>query len=1249
MTDIVKKIFQNLIFITILTILNFQAIASPCINAFPDGVQTTSTVATEGVTFTCGAQILNNQNPVLNTRLVTNGTICNNTCGPSGFCVAQGTQVSTLSLGTFQNTTSNSNITVSTNATQTIGSAGVTNFRNLTVNSGATANFFNQGSPTANNYRFRRVTFNANSTINLQPGSYWMQRLSIGGNNVTINVVGSGRVRLFVQDATSWSNSVNINMNSVETNPAQQFFMYVFNSLTINNAASNIKGVLYSTGTMALTNLRLEGAALGQTLTVGAATDITYSSNAISDLDQVNFCGGAGQCAARYTNGLQTHGTTTSNTITFTCNGQISNAPTTSLRTRGVVNPTSCARTCTPAVCSASGTPMALLDDGTFQTQSGGSNFTVTGTQTIGTGGVFNYATITVNANGVLNFTPNNGPGGKTLYRINQITANRSNTTINFIDGDYWINTLTTTGTTGTPIRLNFVGTGTARIFINNAFSNANLFQINENGSPSNMFIYANGDLRFTSTTASTVNAFMYSGGLLELGGSTTATGGFTGRRVTLGANTTVTYDPLSLGNVDFGDLCPTAANATNFTITIPNAGLYCVPVQVTVTAKNGTDVAVDYAKTIVLDTGTGKGTWSLVSGGGSFSDPTLNDGTALYTYNAADEGVATFELVYPEGVSPINISVFEQINPSITDDNTEGTLTFSPAGFILTESEIIPPATPVAFAAPQVSADLFTVHITAYGSDDTCGITTGYTGSKDLKFWFNYVNPTTGTRPVVINGTQIGTDSGSPTAIPVIFTDGKATVSMRYRDVGQIQVYCKDDTVTIPAGGVVGSTNSFVVKPAKFNITVVDNPSAASATDPAFKKAGEPFTVVVTALNSNDAITPNYGNETIPEGIKVVSSQLVLPAGGRNGSNNDGAIINGTSFTKTNPGEFTATTLSFDEVGIIRLTASVASGSYLGAGDVSGPESGNVGRFTPGKFDVTLNTPSFNSGCLVGGFTYMDQPFFYNVTPNLLVTARSLTGNVTQNYSGAFWKLDHNTFGLAYNHGTAGVTLNSSGPAADIQFTNNNNGTANYVLGNGTSGFRFVKAPDTEHSPFEAEIEASLNITDSDNITTDVNPYKVGGTTAGQGILFLGGKNIYHGRLNLNNASGSELTSLNMSLQTEFFDGGAFVRNSSDSCTVFSNPANVTLVPNPPSLSTTVSLGTGAFVAGSGTLILSAPNPTVTGYVDVVCNISPSGANLPWLEYPYAEDTRGNPFGRASFGVFKGNERVIYKRENVN
>lgn len=65
---------------------------------------------------------------------------------------------------------------------------------------------------------------------------------------------------------------------------------------------------------------------------------------------------------------------------------------------------------------------------------------------------------------------------------------------------------------------------------------------------------------------------------------------------------------------------------------------------------------------------------------------------------------------------------------------------------------------------------------------------------------------------------------------------------------------------------------------------------------------------------------------------------------------------------------------------------------------------------------------------------------------------------------------------------------------------------------------------------------------------------------------------------------------------------------------------------------------------------MLAAPNST--GSIDISVDLSATGADLPWLRYDWPEDGNldgmldDDPRARATFGIWKGRDQVIYMRE---
>ena len=963
--------------------------------------------------------------------------------------------------------------------------------------------------------------------------------------------------------------------------------------------------------------------------------------------------GGGGvsnDCSTLFTDALQTHGTAHGQDIVFKCDGKIVNNPDTTLLTKSVTNPSggSCADTCNTAECTASGTAANTIDAGTFKLMSGNTDITVNNGQNITIGpSNTNYDDIRVKNGGTATFASLSS--GE--YRIDKLRVDAGGI-VYLTAGDYWIKALQLKDDS----KLKVSGSGTVRIFVKNGTKIGRRAEVNYNSGVANaakqLFMYGYNNIRLRDD--SKFVGFIYTKKFLDIDKRVQITGAGRGQDIEVGDDSVVTYDSTAKNALDLGFLCPSVSDITHYVLSHASTGIYCFKQRVTVTAYNNSSVYTDYDSIAVLDTGTNRGTWTLVSGNGNFNDSTSDDGKATYDFATSDNGVAVFDLYYTRGNSTVDIEVYEQSNTSVRDNDASGNITFYDYGLVVSENNFNtsnPPEGQI-YNAVQTAGIADTLHITAYGQTNpttgACGIISGYNGSKPLKFWQDYIDPNSGTITEKINGTSIGSTEGGAVSVTLSFSSGEATASALYRDVGKIRINFKDDNSSFP---LRGSTSDFVVRPAKFGFNFVDNPAATDHNGPVYRKAGEAFTGIITAQDNDGNTTPNFGNESTLEKPVLHSSTLVLPAGGRNASGNDGAIGNGSNLTKTGAGVFQSTALSFDEVGIIKITSQLASANYMNVGGNTSTESGNVGRFVPDRFELSANTPSLASGYSgLSTFTYMGQIIPYSVAPVLTATAKSVTGNTTENYKGNFFKLTTSTVTQSYASNSTQATFDSAAAeSTNPNIVDNSNGTATITYSDG-GGFVFQKVNGVDATAFNAEIELSTNVIDSDTVAYASNPYKFGGTAQGTGLTFVGGNLIYQGRIQIFDNAGHEELELALPYQVEYFDGNDYVLNTLDNFTVFNNPANISLTPDPSNLDTTASVTT--LVGGKGTITLSPPVGGVKGGVIVTTLLEQIKGNLPYLQHDWEIDGNedgvfdDNPSALATFGVYEGKKNIIFLEE---
>ena len=205
--------------------------------------------------------------------------------------------------------------------------------------------------------------------------------------------------------------------------------------------------------------------------------------------------------------------------------------------------------------------------------------------------------------------------------------------------------------------------------------------------------------------------------------------------------------------------------------------------------------------------------------------------------------------------------------------------------------------------------------------------------------------------------------------------------------------------------------------------------------------------------------------------------------------------------------------------------------------------------------------------------------------------------------------------------------------------------------------------------APFDAEISLAINVTDADAVSHASNPARFGVASPGSGIAFNSGKAMRFGRLAIRNANGSQLLPLVVRVEAQYWSGTAFITNTQDSCsTIMSTDyamSNFTgNLSGSPTCETAVS-GGGTLSAGRGTLVLATPGAGNDGSVTLTANlgavatgstcttlgagpVSATTANLPHLQGNWAGGAfNTNPSARATFGIYKGSQEVIFMREN--
>jgi MSHA biogenesis protein MshQ len=480
-------------------------------------------------------------------------------------------------------------------------------------------------------------------------------------------------------------------------------------------------------------------------------------------------------------------------------------------------------------------------------------------------------------------------------------------------------------------------------------------------------------------------------------------------------------------------------------------------------------------------------------------------------------------------------------------------------------------------------------------------------------------------------NDTEIGL---SATTVPVYFDDdSKAVFSVQYPDAGEISLTAE----LSDRSSIAGSSNIFKVRPFGIAVEVLDdtgtntnpNATAANANGTLLKLTGQDFVVGLRTVqwvageddNSDgvpDDFTSLLNNNTAEHysGTVELSPATLLPASGVTGT-----LSGGTSVVFADEGKVN-TTVDYDEVGVISINA---SSNYLSSTTVQGQMS-NVGRFAPSNFTLSGDvTPACD---VTSAFTYFDEPLD---SVSYTLQAINHNGGRTVNYFGGFDKLNANNMqmehsGSVYNRlvNVDSVMWPQSGVTGRIDFTDTDIAVSRLA----------------DASLDGAYMGASL-ILELDSAQLEGATFNGSYCTPPCLAFIESSLNFAYGRATLTNNYGSVDESLLLPMTTQYWDGNDWRINMADSCSTFDHNDIDESTGQLVSSQTGSTLLQGAYAGREG-MRLSSPNGE--GNFSVTYEVPE------WLRWDWDQDGNADesPSATVTFGVYRGNDDIIYKRERV-
>lgn len=671
-----------------------------------------------------------------------------------------------------------------------------------------------------------------------------------------------------------------------------------------------------------------------------------------------------------------------------------------------------------------------------------------------------------------------------------------------------------------------------------------------------------------------------------------------TGDTVVPGTNTTYTLrvtnnGPGTLsGSMQIVDTLPTglsflAGSGTNWSCSAVGQTVTC---DWTGTLANGL-AAPDLLLTASVGAGVTGSITNTASVTGTVVDNVPGNNTSSYT-----SGNFVPAYVFTDKACAHGVAIGAGVNPCNLVNWSNQIAGTSKTGIFITSVDAS--GVPTRLSAGSATTVGFQFGMTCHDPIANAGVQASFTAASSATLPLCTGN---GAEPSATSDWSATTNLSFPAGSPSVAT----SYAFTYADVGEVELFARNAAATAQKA----TSNKFVVKPAGFVLSAIKrssdnfaNPAAASPAGAAFVRAGEDFSVTVTALNSAGNVTPNFGKEKVPESV------LLDPANVTAGMVTPPDVLG--DFASFNNGVSTGTAFTWSEVGIITLTPMIKDGNYLGAGDVTGTASGNVGRFYPDHFDTEIDSVSgvpmtcpSGLSCSGVGIVYSGQPF------GLTVTAMNVGGTATANYNTTTGFSNATTLSAL---GVLGADTAPTGAGAmDVLSVNA------FSAGVASTTVEKYTFTATDTVPTNIHIRADDGEVSSKRLTDPTATSVEAGVT------------VVSGRIKVANAYGSNLLPLSLIASAQYYTANGWVPSITDSVTHLTLAATYTVGAGTTAVTLTPSIGD--LSNGLLTIKLGKPSGGASGAV----TISPTAPS-------YLPVTSGT----ATFGIYKGNNNFIYQRE---
>ncbi|ELK3679330.1 MSHA biogenesis protein MshQ [Vibrio fluvialis] len=851
-------------------------------------------------------------------------------------------------------------------------------------------------------------------------------------------------------------------------------------------------------------------------------------------------------------------------------------------------------------------------------------------------------------------------------YKKIEIGSNHSTVTLQ--SGEYWVDELIFS-TNDASLKVQ----GKVYLHFRSLKISGDRVSINSGGSPENLWMFghigaapitiSNNDVSITAMLFLDAPSFTNSDGLIAQGARLKFTGSLTASRIKVTNN-----DSTFTGHV--ASACDTAVDSS-YALTLQPAEAYsliCAAQRLEFQVVDSNNQATgDFTGTISVSPASAS--LALIQGKGSGSN-------GSYTPNA--NGELWLDLT---ASSSQTVTITGVLNPQGDSASVSGTYHFVPYKLSASDQFVIA-------NKPQ------TVEVKALACDDNGGVVDiNYGGTPTVSsVW---VAPTSG--------------AGDLTFAPA-FTQGGASSELTMEDSGIKTVTMTDSSfdcsglTDCPVEGSGTLQGSFTVYSRPWTLAIC-SPNGSTMdgdiTNPdslAFTSAGNLFALNIRPLRwvsgSGDDSSPQAGGSAIETSaycssavtqnffsdnsqlaaLAVLSHQVAQPADGNDGTL-DGTLeqLNTTGINST---YLPFSGLSWSEVGVLRVNADI-SGSYLDMTVNQGYR--DIGRFYPAWLSITENSWDYADD--QNGFVYMNQTIPYRFT----VEAQNMQSDATTNYSAFSQALIADVKLLAVD--SDGEELSDRIDEYDLQLWDGaGDGAWSGATLSVSNDFTFLKQQQSA-SPYTSSVDGpyqsgfGLRVSDKVDGVDFVSPdleLKASTTLLDTGKRFTTQPDIRYGRMVLGDVGGTSVSTVNVPLRVEYWQGSRFAINADDSGSYFATPneyvCKQTVWPTSGSGSSSKLIGSDtpsswAKVASGKSSVVFATPASSDETADVreqvrfwlrldddarsSPQLSESGVNCgaqytsqPWLQYNWRDKGDEDPSAVVTFGIHRGNDKVIFRGE---